>query len=301
MGTRVFRFFLVSCGIAAAMPLSAAQTVTLSFNGAPNGPLPWSEQGFTFTDGSGVFGGEEVVGGALRVSAFSGGFGFGSVIVARDDGGTFNARSLDVDTLSCLSLFGCDFSVGTSSTDPDWWYISGTGTEVFTGPEFEDITSLGIFVWPGSDGNALLVLDDLVVEVAGPENYCVTSPNSAGAGAEMDSAGSSSIAANTFTLVANGAPPSVAGLFVYGSNQVQVPFGNGFRCVGGDVQRLSVGVTDATGHAERTLDFNLPPVGSGPNAILPGSTWNFQFWYRDAAPLGAGFNLSDGLSVPFLP
>jgi hypothetical protein len=35
--------------------------------------------------------------------------------------------------------------------------------------------------------------------------------------------------------------------------------------------------------------------------ITPGSTWTFQFWYRDLAAGGAGFNLSNELSATFCP
>ena len=42
-------------------------------------------------------------------------------------------------------------------------------------------------------------------------------------------------------------------------------------------------------------------MSSGGGEILPGSTWNTQFWYRDPAFGGAGFNLSDGLGVTFAP
>jgi hypothetical protein len=31
----------------------------------------------------------------------------------------------------------------------------------------------------------------------------------------------------------------------------------------------------------------------------PGTSWNFQFWYRNPAGGGAGFNLSDALHVDF--
>ena len=40
---------------------------------------------------------------------------------------------------------------------------------------------------------------------------------------------------------------------------------------------------------------------TGPGQISAGSTWNFQFWYRDPAGGGAGFNLSDGLQLTFCP
>jgi hypothetical protein len=31
----------------------------------------------------------------------------------------------------------------------------------------------------------------------------------------------------------------------------------------------------------------------------PGSAWNVQFWYRNPAAGGTGFNLSDALHVDF--
>jgi hypothetical protein len=47
------------------------------------------------------------------------------------------------------------------------------------------------------------------------------------------------------------------------------------------------------------LDQN--PSNSGSGAITPGSTWYFQFWYRDPAMGAPGFNLSSALSVSFEP
>jgi hypothetical protein len=35
--------------------------------------------------------------------------------------------------------------------------------------------------------------------------------------------------------------------------------------------------------------------------LQPGSSWNFQFWYRNPAGDGSGFNLSDALHVDFAP
>ena len=46
------------------------------------------------------------------------------------------------------------------------------------------------------------------------------------------------------------------------------------------------------------LDFSTPPRSGG--LIQPGSSWNFQFWYRDSAG-GNGFNFTDALSVNFCP
>jgi len=45
------------------------------------------------------------------------------------------------------------------------------------------------------------------------------------------------------------------------------------------------------------LDFSAAPVASGAGALTVGSTWYFQYWYRDPAASGASFNLSDAASA----
>ena len=134
-------------------------------------------------------------------------------------------------------------------------------------------------------------------------NYCVSTPNSAGTPAILGLSGSQSIAVNDCTLEVTGAVPGKVGIFFYGPDQVQVPLGPGFRCVGGAAMfRLQPLVTaDGTGSASRLLDFTVPPMSTGAGQVLPFSTWNFQFWYRDPDGGAPGFNLSDGLSVTFCP
>ena len=124
-----------------------------------------------------------------------------------------------------------------------------------------------------------------------------------GPGALIGSSGSTSIASNDFTLVATGAPPSQFGLFYYGPQAENLPFGDGVRCVGGQTFRLNPSqLTDGTGALARLVDFSQPPASSGPGQIAAGATWYFQFWYRDPfGPGGSGFNLSDGLVATFVP
>lgn len=131
-------------------------------------------------------------------------------------------------------------------------------------------------------------------------NLCVGAPNSVGPGASIGSTGSTSLELNDFVLTATGCPAHKTALFVYGANPVQVPLGNGFRCVGGTFARLRpAGATDALGNYQRPTDFTLPPMGSGPAQVLAGSTWYFQLYYRDS--VGAGFNLSNSLEATFCP
>ena len=135
---------------------------------------------------------------------------------------------------------------------------------------------------------------------AGWSNYCLTSPNSAGAGATMGASGSTSIAANNLTLNVSGAVPGAFGVFFYAAQQGFSPLGNGNLCVSGTLFRLNPPTAaDGAGANGRLLDFTQGNPGSGPGQILAGSSWNFQYWYRDVAGGGQQFNFSDGLSVAF--
>lgn len=164
---------------------------------------------------------------------------------------------------------------------------------------------LGEFVASGSGG-----LNDphffTFGECRTPTAYCVSAPNSAGPGAVISYAGSSSVAANDFALVVDAAPPDKFALFAYGPEQVSLPFGDGFQCIGrGALEIFRFGrpvLTNDVGHAERRIDLDQPPANSGPGEITPGSIWNFQVWYRDpAGPGGTGFNASNALSAVFCP
>jgi hypothetical protein len=134
---------------------------------------------------------------------------------------------------------------------------------------------------------------------SGAANYCVAALNSTGFPALISSVGSLSIAANNFQLYCSGVPPNKNGIFYYGPQETQVPFGHGFRCVGGTTFRLPVVQADAFGDMFYDLDFTQPPANSGPGQIVGGATWRFQCWYRDPQAGPPGYNLSDGLRVTF--
>ena len=130
-------------------------------------------------------------------------------------------------------------------------------------------------------------------------NYCTSLPNSTGGPAFIFHAGSSGIVDNDLILLVMGAAPNQSSLFFYGPNPIQVPFGNGIRCVGGKVYRLPVVTTAPAGTAAWAFDNTNPPEPGG--LVTPGSTWYFQNWFRDPAAGGSQHNLSDGLRVPFCP
>ncbi len=140
----------------------------------------------------------------------------------------------------------------------------------------------------------------------GAVNYCRGRPNSFSAGGGvMAYSGSTRMASNNLTLEALDVVPGTFGLFYYGDTQIQVPFGEGLRCVGAGsnaiFRLLPVTAADGFGANSRALDLGAPPANAGAGAITPGSTWNFQYWFRD--PMGGpeGFNLTDGLAVKFCP
>ena len=129
-------------------------------------------------------------------------------------------------------------------------------------------------------------------------NFCTSSPNSVGAGALLRGVGSTVISQNAFGLAVDGLPHHQPGLFYYGSTAINLPFGGGVRCVDGQTVRLSPAVfSTSNGTASRGVDFGAAPMV---NQFTPGSTWYFQYWYRDPAAIGSGFNLTDGLQVDWL-
>jgi hypothetical protein len=133
-----------------------------------------------------------------------------------------------------------------------------------------------------------------------PLNFCATAPNTQGTGALMGWEGSPSFETNDLVLVADGAIPNQPGIFYFGLNEIQLSFGNGWRCVADGVTRLPVVFCDGAGRAE--FPINLWDTSSPLGALAIGDTWKFQFWFRDPSSSGpASFNLSDGLSVVFCP
>jgi hypothetical protein len=133
-------------------------------------------------------------------------------------------------------------------------------------------------------------------------SYCTSTPNSSGSAATLSIAGSMGIAANDTQLLASDCPPRSPGFFFYGANATRTPFGNGYLCVSpfppGLFKVAPTTFVAANGRAQVWLNFIHLPAGG---EILGGSTWRFQFWFRDIAAGGAGMNLSDAAVVTFCP
>ena len=170
------------------------------------------------------------------------------------------------------------------------------------------ITSLG--------ASTYWVFDDLTVELGPPLNsFCfgdgvhLVCPcgnqsvegegclNSSGAGALLGADGSAELGADTFVLDVQNVPAGHTGLFFQGTMQVNggagTLFGDGLRCVSGQVTRIQIVQVDAAGAAATTTAI------SSHSTISPGDMRYYQFWYRDpiVGPCSQGFNLSNGIEV----
>jgi hypothetical protein len=125
------------------------------------------------------------------------------------------------------------------------------------------------------------------------DNYCLAETNSTGAPAVMVAGGSPSIADDDLTLTA--APvPNQPFLYYHGPSAVELPFGDGYRCVGSPVTRISPPGVASGNVAQRVVDLDAAGI------TAPGTLY-FQCWYRDPAASGAGFNTSDAIEIEFVP
>lgn len=128
--------------------------------------------------------------------------------------------------------------------------------------------------------------------------YCTSSTHSGGFEARIAAWGSESLAAGNLTLVASNAPRDVFGIFFQGDQQVSSPLGDGLLCAGGAIQRIESALfTGVAGEAIQRLDFGAPYAAG----YAPGTPVHYQFWFRDTAAGGSGFNLSDARSVLYQP
>lgn len=146
------------------------------------------------------------------------------------------------------------------------------------------------------DDVEVLWLEGLPLPCPPATNFCTGAINSTGAGAMAFVGGSPNISTNDLVLYAHNLPVGTAGIFYYGPNATQIPFGYGFICITGATYRLPVTFSNSFGIASYAIDY-----GNLPQAIVASDMWRFQFWYRDTVAGVPGFNLSDGIAVTFCP
>jgi hypothetical protein len=240
----------------------------------------------------------------LSVAGITDGLRFGSSVAGAGDwngDGTPDALVATVPSSSGVQpyaevLSGLDGAVlATMTGDGLGLGIAGLG-DVNNDGKVEVAVGAPHVSGPGIAAGQVKVYSGLAGSCGGMTNYCTAGANSVSpAGMNVLGMGSASVS-SIFYLRAAGGPANQPGLFYYGPNQISMPFGEGTRCVGGMVHRLSPIVIGAGGTASMPLDF--PALGF---PIPANSTWNFQFWYRDPAGGGSNFNLSDAVEVNFCP
>ncbi len=129
--------------------------------------------------------------------------------------------------------------------------------------------------------------------------------NSTGVGAILGATGTTSVTNDNLVLSATQVPLNRVGILLKSVNITGgVPFRDGILCLGPQIFRFNPTTSGGSG----TLTWGPGLVAycfgnfAAPGWILPGSTWNFQAWYRDPiGPCGQLSNLSNAISAFFTP
>ena len=131
--------------------------------------------------------------------------------------------------------------------------------------------------------------------------FCPASANSTGSSVTLSARGTTSISDGSLYLDAFGGPANQFGMVVYGNGAPATPYGDGTLCLGttpiGIVRTSSLGVFGMDGSR---ISMELPYSSFSPSApVIVGSTWSFQYVYRDAASQTSQFNASDAIELTF--
>jgi hypothetical protein len=131
---------------------------------------------------------------------------------------------------------------------------------------------------------------------ASDESGCM---NSLGQAGKLRALGLASIANDTLTLNGSQMPNSSA-LYFQGTTRqnggMGVTFGDGLRCAGGSILRLSTKMNTGGGSQYPTgADLPISQRGN----LAPGDTRHYQVWYRNAASFctASTFNLTNGVTI----
>ncbi|MEM9381328.1 MAG: hypothetical protein AAGB93_15350 [Planctomycetota bacterium] len=168
------------------------------------------------------------------------------------------------------------------------------------GPSTWSSFNFGLF-----GGGSFLEFSNPTVTISAPRvgtSYCgPANPNSTGSGAVIEAFGSASVATNELTLRASSLPAQSFGYFLTGRTAgvtMNPGSSQGTLCFTGTVGRFDALVQNsgAAGVIEIPVDLTALPQPTGAVAALPGETWYFQAWFRDANPTPTS-NFSDGVEI----
>ena len=226
----------------------------------------------------------------------------GSVYGFGDNGRIVAADPEDGDTLWSLAVTGASAGAGAPaafSTDGSVVYVP-INTVSFDVPD--QLWAIRVDDSPFERTCAGTVAACPCANAGAAGHGCENS--SATGGAELLAGGSTQ--PDTVVLEASGVKPDALSIFLQGDASAGgVAFGDGVRCVAGDLLRLYV--RNATGELVRAPIAGEPSISARSAAlgdpIAPGTKRHYQVYYRDPvegfcpAPAGGTFNASSGMSV----
>lgn len=206
--------------------------------------------------------------------------------------------------------FGTNFAQGM---DFDWT-TNTLYASLYTGGGTGTFASLDLTTGAGTPLDVTTPLNaemEIAVRVAvGIPNVgiCIGTTNSTGLSARMQVAGSSFVTNNDVMLTVHNLPMGSMGYFL---NSPDAPFtvltpggAQGDLCIASFNQgRHSANVLNSgtAGAVQLQLDLTQMPQPTGPTAVLAGTAWAWQYWYRDSLPvIGATSNFSNARRVIFL-
>ena len=226
----------------------------------------------------------------------SGPDGGSAYLLEQNWGGTNNwgiVKRINADNFGATDEFGTDVCVAATVT----------GSEGAVGAPR---TPLG----PSTFVGATYVLNLSQCSTFMPYGFCHTDApcgntyatggcaNTTGLGARLAASGSSSVAADDMVLTTTQMTLNSTTLHFMGPTMTRIPLGNGLRVAGNPIIRFPLALNSGPGGQV----IYGPGIAASEPAIQPGTTWNIQTWYRDnPGPCGGGTNLSNGMSVSFVP
>ena len=222
-------------------------------------------------------------------------------------GGVYATRDMDIGVINTdgtqnqVESAGLDdlaFYEGMLSAADIAGLASGTLTPLDFGPEpgtgycFGDGSGTQCPCGNNSDGTV-------------PGSGCANGVSASGA--KLTASGDASLSNDTLVLYGTGLDPLNSGLYFQANDDLSpgIIWGDGLQCAGGQLKRLGVRFSDATGASDTSAWTT--PISVWAGNVLAGDTKRYQLWYRDTSggqPCGVGvndFNSTNGYEITWTP
>tara|TARA_R110002095_G_scaffold202007_1_gene183221 strand:- start:1101 stop:2408 length:1308 start_codon:yes stop_codon:yes gene_type:complete len=136
----------------------------------------------------------------------------------------------------------------------------------------------------------------------GFESYCPAATNTSGMAAVLAPVGLPELAAQTMSFEATNLPANQFGYLIASPTQDFVPFfmgGGGHLCLGAPIAHFRSQIQFSGLTSSMTLPIDFEDLPRGVN-FVPGTTWNFQAWFRDVGDAPA-HNTTNGVQLTWCP